>query len=116
MKDFTLTDNGESMVLALEGEMVIERAEQLKTSLCDALEAAHSIAINLEKVTKVGLPCLQLLCSAHQTALSHDKILSFQGGVPDAFRSAVEEAGYSHRIGCSDDRENSCLWINGEAE
>ncbi len=116
MDDFTLTGNRESMVLAFEGEMVIERAEQLKTSLCDALEAAQHIAINLEKVTKVGLPCLQLLCSAHQSALSHQKILSFQGDVPEAFWSAVEEAGYSHRIGHSDDRENGCLWINGEAE
>ncbi len=116
MDDITLTDDQELVVLALEGEMAIERAEQLKTSLIDALASAHRVAIDLEQVTKVGLSCLQLLCSAHQTALSQDKILTFQGQVPEVFRSTVDEAGYSRRIGCTHDQQNNCLWINGETQ
>jgi hypothetical protein len=53
---------------------------------------------------------LQLLCSAHRTALRAGKRLELGNEPPGQFRMVMDLAGLSRHIGCAQDDTDSCLW------
>jgi len=81
--------------LALEGELTIGRAGELRTALINALDKVTHLQLNFEKVTDIDLSCLQLICSAHKTAAGMKKRLTVTGN-SETFKKAMEDAGYGH--------------------
>jgi len=75
-----------------------------------ALLDADAVSIAMEKVQDVDLSSLQLLCSAHRSAVRLHKQLAFSGDLPRIFSDAVETAGFERITGCKLDSGNSCLW------
>ncbi len=114
--NFELKPSGGMGILTIGGELTIERAAELRKMLIKSLEIADTVRIRLENVTAVDLSCLQLLCSAHRTALNLNKNLTLSSKMSQVFRQAVEDAGYFRLSGCAPDSYKSCLWIGGNKE
>jgi len=103
-----------SATIHLDGALTVHCAGELKKVLQDALDRADHVTGSFRDVTEVDVSCLQLLCSAHRTAVSRGKIFALDGKGTEALRHAVHEAGYARHTGCSNDCNNSCLWTGGE--
>ena len=101
--------DGEEMI-TLAGELTISSADELKDVLIKALSVNERISINLEQSTEIDLSCLQLLCSAHRTAIKNKKSLSRIGACPNSLKNITEQAGFLRHKGCVRDVNDGCLW------
>jgi anti-anti-sigma regulatory factor len=103
----------ETDALRLEGSLTIGRAVELKELLRDALRNGNEIILDLGSATEVDLSFLQLLCSAHRTALRMSKHLILKPERSAASRKVVRETGYLRTLGCRQAPHKSCLWKEG---
>ncbi|MGD9505072.1 MAG: STAS domain-containing protein [Syntrophobacteraceae bacterium] len=100
-------------VVTLEGDLTIQRANELKECLLEALHSSKQVLVDLAKATSVDLSCLQILCSAHRTALKLGKSLALEEGFSEGFKQAVRDLGYKRNRSCLKDGEACCLWVGG---
>ncbi len=110
MLDFVIEQEDENKRLTINGELNIQNASALKELLINSLKDTESLVINLENITKVDLSCLQILCSAHKTAISSKLNISLSHGSSDAFVDAVKDSGYLRYSGCGSKCDEQCLW------
>jgi anti-anti-sigma regulatory factor len=110
--EFRRTDD-RSGTLAVDGELTILRAPELKTTLLEALGGNDRVEIDLEGMTEVDLPCLQILCSAHQASVQAGKCFRIARPCPAIFGQRVREAGLARDMGCPRDIKHSCIWMGG---
>jgi anti-anti-sigma factor len=108
-----VVQSAETAVLRLKGSWTIERANELKHALMDALKGGDQIIIELEELMEVDLSSLQLLCSAHRTSLKLGKRMALHERQSEPFSRVVREAGFGRTLGCHKDPQKSCLWIGG---
>lgn len=101
--------SGENGRLDLGGDLTIDDASKLLTIIDEAQSSAHNLLVTLENVTEVHLSCLQLLCSAHRSALQVDKNFSLGEFSPE-FRQAAQDAGYTGHTRCSFGLCDKCMW------
>ncbi len=94
--------------LVLEGELIIDHAEELRRFFVEALESAGHLVLNIENVRKVDLFGLQVLCSAHRSARQANRELRLFGRQPEAFRNAVQQSGFGNHARCN--VSNFCPW------
>jgi len=111
--DFKLDSSGEGIV-SLDGELTIEYAAELKALLIRALENADRVYIRLKDVTTVDLSCLQLLCSAHRTAVKAKKHITLDRGTCEIFGQTIKDAGFCRSGDCQKDPYGNCFWMGGE--
>lgn len=97
--------------LVMGGELTIKRAGALCVDLQNALKKVQHIELAVEAVKEVDLTFLQLLCSAHRTAVNMGKTLAFRGMIPDILKKSAEDNGYARPHGCVLDSTNTCLWM-----
>ena len=105
------TGSGNKGVVTVDGDVTLRQAEEFRRVLIKALVDADEVALDMEKVEKVDLSCLQLLCSAHRSAARFKKKFAFTGCPSEALRDAVEASGFSRVTGCKLDCDKSCLWM-----
>lgn len=106
------TAKGTVSVVRLEGELTIQDAVALRDTLMEAFEAADGVRVNTEMVEAIDLSCLQLLCSAHRTALALNKSFFIEACAAPVVK-ASEDAGFARHTGCSIDIRQSCIWSGG---
>jgi ABC-type transporter Mla MlaB component len=97
-------------VVVLEGDITLPQMEELRNRFIKALVNADEVSLSMENVREVDLSGLQLMCSAHRSAVRFKKRLAFSGRPPKALKDAVEAAGYARVTGCKLDKDKSCLW------
>lgn len=100
--------------LTLKGELTIQHASRLKEVLLDALDRTTNLSVVLEGIKEIDLSCLQVLCSAHRTAIESAKDISIAGSWPEGFRRVVDESGYERGRSCRSPKDVSCFWKSGE--
>lgn len=106
-----LIQEGGAGVLKLEGYMGVERAADLKESILHALGSAERLYVDVENITSLDLSCLQVLCSAHRTAVSMNKEFAIKGTLPEVFTEVAESSGFMLQKGCTKETEGTCLWV-----
>jgi len=111
--DWVKDDSGQTATLRLDGELTVQRASELKGVLLDAQEGVERLFLNLEGVTGADVSGLQLLCSAHRSAVKSNKCLSVTDKASAPFVKAVRDAGYEREQGCPFDPGQTCLWRRG---
>jgi anti-sigma B factor antagonist len=82
------TSQGAAACLAVEGEMTIYRAAELKPALLDAVRTQAAPALDLASVTEFDSAGVQLLLVARREAARLGKRLELRGASPlvlDAF-------------------------------
>lgn len=109
MYDIQEISNGQKMI-AFDGDLTIQNAQEIKCILARIIGESDNMLMSFEKVGNVDLAVLQLLCSAHRTATVQKKTLQYTGTLSNAYRLALEEAGYLLTVGCRLDCTQSCLW------
>lgn len=107
---FDHTDGNEG-VLAINGDLTIENADELRSALIKALLNADRVLLDCGASSKADLAGLQLLCSAHRTALRLKKQFQFKSPCREAVKTAAEKTGYLRTRGCSLDTQGNCLWL-----
>lgn len=80
--------------VALEGELTVRRAAELKSNLLAPLEQDCSVEIDLSNVTSLDCAGVQLLLLARRTADAKDIDLHFAGHSPAAIET-LELCGLS---------------------
>ena len=96
--------------LVLEGELNLCRIRQLHEELRSSMENVRKLDVDISGVVEADLSFLQLLCSAHRTAVKTGKTLNLMNDIPEAVRQAMEANGYSRQNSCSLDIGKTCLW------
>jgi ABC-type transporter Mla MlaB component len=109
--EFAYDQSGDEGMLTLNGKLTIDHAAELRGNLIKTMEKANHLTIRIENVTEVDLSCLQLLCSAHRTAVSLKKNLTLNIPGRGIFPDTVKTAGYSRSCGCALSPDKSCLWV-----
>ena len=107
----TFKQTGNRGVITLSNDLTLPHAEELKKIFIKALVDTDDVSIVMENVHDVDLSCLQMLCSAHRSAVRFKKKVSFSGNLPQALKDAVRAAGFERLTGCRLDCEKSCLWM-----
>ncbi|MGA2732507.1 MAG: STAS domain-containing protein [Syntrophobacteraceae bacterium] len=105
--------SAETIVLKLKGSWTVERANELKGALLEALNSGERIVIESEGLAELDLSSMQLFCSAHRKSLRLGKHLAFDEKKSQAFKRLVCDAGFMRTTGCHKDPHKSCLWIGG---
>ncbi len=108
--ELTVNSSGNEGILMMNGNLTIDRASEMKTSLLNSINSVNHLAVKLGEVTDIDLSCLQLLCSAHRTAAKLNKNLTLNINGCNKFRQAAKEAGYCHNRGCALNQGKACLW------
>ncbi len=109
----TLEISDRKGIIKFNGALTVNCAEEIRMLLIKALIDADQVLMDFGDVTEADLAGLQLLCSAHRTAVRLKKQLSYAGTPPDVFIRSVEEGGFARATGCGLDCEKSCLWVVG---
>ncbi len=102
--------------LILTDELTINRIRQLRDDLDEAQGKVKNLMVDIEKATDIDLTFLQLLCSAHRSAVSQNKTLTLSGKINPAMEKAIRENHYLRQTGCIPDKTNTCLWMVIEHE
>ena len=99
--------------LTLTGDLTIEHAQDLHQKLLAALDQTQHLTITFAEVTAADLSLVQLLCSAHRTALRAVKFLEVDQRRPEILCRLVREVGFLRDKGCALDGQGSCIWKEG---
>lgn len=97
-------------IIKLVGELTIEHSEELREILKDGLDREERLSLSFSKVTDIDLSFLQLICSAHRTALQANKIFRIDKQGSEILMTAIKDAGFVREEGCSLDLSKSCIW------
>ena len=101
-------------VLKVSGGVTISDASGFHEALVEALDGASELQVDLSAMTEIDLTGLQLLCAAHQSAVSVGKWFHITDGGNMTFRDIAEGAGFRRQTGCARDTAFSCIWVGGE--
>lgn len=96
-------------MLTISGECTIEWAKDLANSFLQALNSTDRLVVNFEGVEAVDLSCLQILCSAHRSAVKAGKTIMFHPARPDVLFRAARDAGYVRTSACQKNPGGKCL-------
>lgn len=105
-----MTNKKDHTLVAVTGEMTVAQASELREGLLKAFEMGKGVEFSLAGVDQVDLTGLQLICSAHRTALLKGVPFTVIGADSGAVSSAAELAGMLRHTGCVQDVNQTCVW------
>ena len=108
---FNYQEENNRGTLTLDGDLTLSQAEELRMLLIKAIINVDQVLLDFGATRDIDLSCLQLLCSAHRSAIRMKKTVAFSGAWTESFRKAVHQAGYARTVGCSHDCSGSCIWM-----
>lgn len=111
MADIGIEQSPGREIINLTGEFEIASARELRNAILAAQGRADIVVVNLREATDVDLSLLQILCSAHRSAIGENKQFTVTGCEHEAFQKVVERSGFLRHIGCDEDTHKTCMWI-----
>jgi anti-anti-sigma regulatory factor len=109
-------ETSEPSRLILERELVIGRAQELKAALDAGLGERMIVDLDLSNVSEIDISGLQLLCSAHRTALSKGGNLRISARPSAEIVLAVRKSGFYRHAACRSDVASCCIWYVEDAK
>ncbi|WP_029917333.1 STAS domain-containing protein [Pelobacter seleniigenes] len=102
-----------ALVVSLEGEATVENLDQVKEALLAALLNHDQVLVNCDRLESIDIFFIQLLCSAHRTAVAQEKKFALLDSLPSSLRDTVKVAGFIRQHGCRSGSggDRYCLWI-----
>lgn len=99
--------------IRIQTDLNISNTEELKNTILNALSLSTGVFVNIEEVQDIDLPSMQLLCSAHKSALLLNKTFDISGEISESVRQKLAWAGYVRTVGCTAAKGRPCLWVKG---
>jgi anti-anti-sigma regulatory factor len=103
--------SGKTAVVMVGGKLSIDRAAELREIFAKALDESEQVVVEFGECKAMDLSFLQLICSAHRSAVQAGRTLKLGDTLPALWAETAETAGYFRLKGCDLDRDCSCLWI-----
>lgn len=98
-------------ILRLSGDLMIQDAAELRSTLIDVFADAVAIDVDVSSVGQIDVSCLQLLCASHKKAMESNKMFRISDEWSDTFERSVKEACFLRHTGCFLDTKKECLWV-----
>jgi len=111
MADIGIEQSPGLEIINLSGELAIASAREIKNAVLAAQGRADIVVVNIREATDADLSLLQILCSAHRSAIGKNKQFTVTGCEHEVFRRSLMRSGFSRHIGCNEDTHKTCLWI-----
>jgi len=106
----------ENGAVRFECDLTVENVASLKVLVMASLKEREELVIDMSGIKDIDVAGLQLLCSAHKTALNMNKQFLLIGDGLPLFRQAVKDSGYTRNEGCASHGQGNCPWIGGEKD
>lgn len=102
-----------AVVVSIEGDATVENIDRILQVLLALLHNNDRVLVNCDRVDSIDLFFIQLLCSAHRTAVARAKEFALLGSLPPALHDAIKIAGFIRQHGCRavSGSDRDCLWI-----
>ncbi|MGD9947287.1 MAG: STAS domain-containing protein [Desulfobulbus sp.] len=106
-------DEQGTVILHLKGELTIETVIDLREALLEAFaEPQAKVQLDGHDLASIDFFGLQLLCSAHRTAIAQKKMLTWRKGRLSHLSDSVQLTGFSRHCGCTLCPPNvDCMWV-----
>lgn len=104
-------DSSHKTAITVSGDLSIQRASELKNILQTALKQGGHVVLEFAECSGTDLSFVQLLCSAHRTAVGLGKSLELGATASSQFLRMVEDAGYLRDKCCALSSDKTCLWL-----
>ena len=93
-------------------DVLSEKHPELREELLKGLTEQEQVQIDCEKVTEMDFFAIQMLCSAHRTSVSWNKLLTWHGALPEVAENAIRRTGFARHHGCDLCPDGvCCMWI-----
>ncbi len=100
----------DTMHIELEGALTIHKASLLKDAFVTAFDNSDRIKLKLEKCDSIDTTFLQLMCSAHKTAVLSGKDFALEGSIPDFIGDFLNDMGFMRERCTLFGDTAACLW------
>lgn len=107
------TSAPDTVTLHLQGDLTIETVAELREALQEVFEAPEpSVQLNAENLATVDFFGIQLLCSAHRTAVVKQKLLTWYDHRPPQINDSMLVSGFIRHCGCTLCPPGvDCMWV-----
>ncbi len=113
MAGFSFIKSGNDGEALIEGVLKVENAMEIKAKLLDMISKEDQVIITIGEASEADLSFLQIICSAHRTAVRVNKSFMVGPRRPAAFVRSYEEAGFIREKGCVFGADGNCIWLPG---
>ncbi|HEY6838346.1 MAG TPA: STAS domain-containing protein [Geobacteraceae bacterium] len=103
----------EVQTIKVEGIFDLAHCGEILGALQEALAAHRSVRLDLSAATGIDLAGLQLICSAHRTAVAVGSGFTLSSPLPPLLTARAREAGFPRQAVCVGDLKCACLWSGG---
>ena len=107
---FEIAESGDQGTITVRGAITIACACEFRDALIHIQDRWSSLDVNLDGVTEIDVTGMQLLCSAHRTAVKLDKRLALIGQMAESVYKTAFNAGFLREQACTMGGEHGCLW------
>ena len=94
--------------------LTIDTIAEFVTLIKAGLAESKEVAVAFDPGLEADMTAMQVLCSAHRTAVTMGKAFSRRGEMPRALRNLVVAAGSERRRPCTYNNGAPCPWLEGE--
>lgn len=104
----------DGVVLVHSGErLTIDTMAEFAKLIREGLAAAKSVVVQFNPNLEADITALQVLCSAHRTAVTKGKTFVLQGEMPAALFNLSVALGSDRHRECNYNKGNPCPWFEG---
>jgi len=105
-------DRAGTRTLDLDTGLTVSNVAVIRKTLLETLKKATHLEVRLSGNADVDVAGLQLLCSAHRTAVAKGKTIRLSGPDEASFREVIARSGFDRKMGC--DGKTGCLWAGAD--
>ena len=109
-----IIESGDQGTIKMQGAISIAGACAFRDAMLHIQDRWISLVVNLEDVTEIDVSGLQLLCSAHRTAVKLHKHMTLTGHLVESVHKSASDAGFLKKQACVMGGEQACLWAGRE--
>ena len=104
--DFSFRKSRDAGVLALNGELVSQNADEFRTALMLSICNAERVVICFDDITKIDTICVRTFCTALRKSKTIQKYLIFDR---DYLRAKIRQDNIACSLGCEMYGDGACL-------
>lgn len=116
MVDSAIRKSGKKGILTLSGVLTVNGAEEIKDALFKAITRFKNLELEFGEISAMDFSCLQLLCSAHRTAIHRNRVISLKLPLPAVMEELIVSTGFTRHAGCAAGDNCRCFWVPREQD